>query len=70
MARDYLAIPCSSVSSEQAFSSSSHTDQLTCNFLEDDTFKNLQITKDTYKTGILDGGLEAFEWKPKKWIVD
>ncbi|KAF5360845.1 hypothetical protein D9756_004552 [Leucocoprinus leucothites] len=70
MARDYLAIPGSSVLSEKAFSSSGHTDTQTCNSLGEGTFSALQIAKDHYRKGIINGGKEALTWEPKNWIME
>ncbi|KAF5356895.1 hypothetical protein D9756_006426 [Leucocoprinus leucothites] len=70
MARDCLALPGSSVSSERAFSSSGHTDTQTCNSLGEGTFSALQIAKDGYGKGIINGGKEALTWEPKDWIME
>ncbi|KAF5353221.1 hypothetical protein D9756_007791 [Leucocoprinus leucothites] len=70
MARDYLAIPGSSVSSERAFSSSGHTDAQTHNSLDEGTFSALQIAKDGCRKGIINGGKEALTWEPKDWIIE
>lgn len=49
MARDYLAVPGSSTSSERAFSSARHINTEFRNRLGPDTFEALQVLKSAYK---------------------
>lgn len=53
IARDYLAIQGSSVSSERAFSSGGLTDTKARNQLKPETFEALQILKSCYRDGLL-----------------
>jgi len=61
MARDYLAIPGSSVPSERAFSSGRHIGTEFRNSLSTDTFEALQILKSGYKQGIISAAIEIAE---------
>ncbi|KAF9800295.1 hypothetical protein IEO21_10391 [Rhodonia placenta] len=53
IARDYLAIQGSAVSSERTFSSGGRTGTKDLNQLAPTTFEALQIVKDAYRTGVL-----------------
>ena len=53
IARDYLVIQGSSVSSERAFSGSRLTDTKARNQLSQETFEALQILKSCYKDGLI-----------------
>jgi len=53
IARDYLAIQGSSVSSERAFSGGGLTDTKARNQLSPETFEALQILKSCYKDGLI-----------------
>lgn len=59
IAHDYLAIQGSSVSSEQAFSSSGLTDTLHCNQMDPFLFGQVQIAKGGYKSGLVDASADA-----------
>jgi hypothetical protein len=59
IAKDYLAIQGSAVSSERAFSSSALTATAHCNCLLPDTFGKLQLLKSAYHEGHISTAGEA-----------
>ncbi len=69
MARDYLAIQGSSVASERAFSSASHTDTLNRNRMRADLFGEVQLLKSAYKAKLVTAQEEASFWEPREWVL-
>ncbi|KAG2151254.1 uncharacterized protein EDB93DRAFT_1276353 [Suillus bovinus] len=59
MARDFLVIQGSATPSEQAFSSSSITDQSRRNWLTPDIFEALQLLKSAYHNRHIQAAAEA-----------
>lgn len=59
MARDYLAIPGSSVASERVFSSMRHIGTDFRNRIKPRLFESLQILKAGYKAGLISAAKEA-----------
>lgn len=64
MARDYLAIPGSSVPSERVFSSARHIGTDFRNKLSPKMFSALQILKSGYASGIISASVEAESFSP------
>lgn len=61
IARDYLAIPGSSVPAERSFSSSRHIGTDFRNRISPEIFESLQILKDGYKEGLISAVKEIEE---------
>ena len=70
IANDYLAIQCSSVASEQAFSSGGYTDNKSHNQLSTEVFEALQILKSCYRDSLIKVEEEASAHELKPFVYD
>lgn len=70
IARDYLAIQGSAVSSERAFSCGGRTGTKEHNQLSPQTIEALQILKDAYRTGLMSSEIDIVQKAKKPWSIE